>query len=183
MPKIMCTALAAQAAPVPVVWHVTLVAPSDSRLVADIEKLIKTRITVETLAMPSARARQRSDAGEPRDNAPLGAKRRAMAPAISPATALCGARVPCGQPRPILSLTVPTKPAPAKPSTWESGNLRPAAPCAKSRPSAKCPLCSNPQAACKTLRRWWAGACCPVFARAGKAAGGCGAGQNQPWNF
>ncbi len=51
---------------------VTLVAPSDSRLVADIEKLIKTRITVETLAMPSARARQRSDAGEPRSERPSG---------------------------------------------------------------------------------------------------------------
>ncbi|MBP8711155.1 MAG: DEAD/DEAH box helicase [Comamonas sp.] len=51
---------------------VTLVAPSDSRLVADIEKLIKTRITVETLAMPSARARQRSDAGESRSERPSG---------------------------------------------------------------------------------------------------------------
>lgn len=160
---------------------VTLVAPSDSRLVADIEKLIKTRITVETLAMPSARARQRSDAGEsPRSERPSGHQEaRNGASHFASSRPVRGAR--------------PVRAAPADPffdrpyeaSASEApprgrANLRPAAPCAKSRPSAKCPLCSNPQAACKTLCRGGQGLICPVFARAGKAAGGFGAGQNQP---
>lgn len=46
---------------------VTLVAPSDTRLVADIEKLIKKKIAVETLDLPPARSRQRGYAHGERD--------------------------------------------------------------------------------------------------------------------